>query len=169
MNEAGARRWWGAVALIWTIAAFLYWWTARDQVAAWSFPDADDQMRLQQVRDLLAGQSWFDVTQYRVNPPAGAPMHWSRWVDLPIAALLLLARPFAGQHSAELFACIAVPLVTLGAAVVFAALLARRLGGPAHGLMAAALAPFTTGTLQQMHVLRIDHHGWQMVLPIDHR
>ena len=47
--------------------------------------------------DFLAGQSWFDVTQYRSNPPIGAPMHWSRLVDVPIAGLILLLAPFVGK------------------------------------------------------------------------
>ena len=36
----------------------------------------DDAMRLVQVRDWLAGQSWFDLTQYRLDPPSGVDMHW---------------------------------------------------------------------------------------------
>src|SRR5437763_9686188 len=48
----------------------------------------DDAMRLVQIRDLLAGQNWFDLTQYRLNPPAGVPTHWSRLIDLPIALLI---------------------------------------------------------------------------------
>jgi hypothetical protein len=31
----------------------------------------DDAMRLVEVRDLLAGQSWFDLTQHRLDPPQG--------------------------------------------------------------------------------------------------
>src|ERR1700751_5814482 len=30
----------------------------------------DDAMRLVEVRDLLAGQSWFDLTQHRLDPPS---------------------------------------------------------------------------------------------------
>ncbi len=48
----------------------------------------DDAMRLVQVRDLLAGQNWFDLTQHRLSPPAGVTMHWSRLIDLPLAALI---------------------------------------------------------------------------------
>src|SRR3954452_14790108 len=44
-----------------------------------SFIDTDDAMRLVQVRDLLAGQSWFDLTATRLDPP-GTLMHWSRVV-----------------------------------------------------------------------------------------
>src|SRR5471030_1731840 len=50
----------------------------------------DDAMRLTEVRDLLAGQSWFDLTQWRMNAPFGLPMHWSRLIDAPIASLILL-------------------------------------------------------------------------------
>src|SRR5262245_57481523 len=48
----------------------------------------DDAMRLVQVRDLLGGQAWFDLTQYRLSPPDGVVMHWSRLIDLPIAILI---------------------------------------------------------------------------------
>jgi len=42
-----------------------------------------------QVRGLLHGQGWYDLRQYRMNPPGGANIHWSRLVDLPIAGLIL--------------------------------------------------------------------------------
>ena len=35
-------------------------------IATMRFGDPDDALRLLQVRDLLAGQSWFDVHQYRI-------------------------------------------------------------------------------------------------------
>lgn len=49
-------------------------------------PDTDDAMRLVQIRDLLAGQGWFDMSQHRLMPPNGAGMHWSRLVDAPSPA-----------------------------------------------------------------------------------
>ena len=50
-------------------------------------PDGDDVMRLVQIRDLLAGQGWFDLHQYRLGPDGGTLMHWSRIPDLPIVVL----------------------------------------------------------------------------------
>jgi hypothetical protein len=47
--------------------------------------DTDDNLRMMQVRDLMRGQDWYDLRQYRLNPPFGADIHWSRLVDLPIA------------------------------------------------------------------------------------
>src|SRR5918995_457132 len=63
--------------------------------------NTDDNLRMSQVRALLAGQDWFDLRQYRLNPPYGANIHWSRFVDLPIAAIILALRPFVGGAEAE--------------------------------------------------------------------
>src|SRR5690348_3158904 len=54
----------------------------------------DDAMRLAEVRDLLHGQAWFDLTQWRMNVPFGLSMHWSRLIDAPIAGLILILRQF---------------------------------------------------------------------------
>ena len=62
--------------------------------------DTDDAMRLVTVRDLLAGQGWFDNVQHRLNTPFGAEIHWSRLIDLPLAALLFLATQFVGAQYA---------------------------------------------------------------------
>jgi hypothetical protein len=127
------------------------------------FPDPDDFMRLLQVRDWVGGQGWFDVTQYRLNPPAGVPMHWSRLVDVPLAAVILLARPFLGPQGAETAAMIAVPLLTLGIVMLLVNAIALRLVSPSAALIAAVATPFTLGALKQMRPMRVDHHGWQIV------
>lgn len=160
------RRYRAALPLLCLIAAAAYLVASRGLIANLAFADPDDPMRLQQVRDLIAGQSWFDVTQYRMNPPSGTPMHWSRLIDVPIAALILLLRPLLGPAQAELAAIVAVPLLTLAACMAASASLARRLLSPGAGLAAAALTPLTTSAIQQMRPLRIDHHGWQVVLCI---
>jgi len=37
----------------------------------------DDAMRLVQVRDLISGQGWFDLFQYRLDPPAVKTADWN--------------------------------------------------------------------------------------------
>src|ERR1700694_2453450 len=64
---------WAATALSYLAASF----SAGEPLST------DDAMRLVQFRDLLAGQGWFDLTQYRLSPPDGAAMHWSRLIDPP--------------------------------------------------------------------------------------
>ncbi|WP_397574371.1 hypothetical protein [Sphingorhabdus sp.] len=148
---------------IWLCAAFGIALISRDAISAWKMGDPDDQMRILQVRDWVAGQSWWDITQYRMNAPAGGDMHWSRLVDVPLALFIRLLTPVMGQAIAEQVSASIVPLLTLGVALWFYALGARRLFGATVAVVATALvitiAPFTT----QMIPMRIDHHGWQIV------
>lgn len=127
------------------------------------FPDVDDALRLVQVRDLLAGQGWFDVHQYRMAPPEGTLMHWSRLVDIPLAALLWLLMLVLPAAQAELITTIAIPLLLLLATMLVVGRLAsERLGGAVAVCAGLAMvaAPMVATQFQPM---RIDHHGWQIL------
>ena len=147
---------WLAVALIFIAAK----WRA---ITGLHLPDADDSLRLVQLRDLVAGQGWFDLTQYRVNPPTGMAMHWSRLVDAPLWLVYSALAPLFGAARAETITLVLVPLLTLLAAMLLAGRLAwRMLGDAAIGYTCVILALLTAVT-GQMQPLRIDHHGWQIV------
>jgi hypothetical protein len=117
-----------------------------------------------QVRALLHGQDWFDLRQYRMNPPFGANIHWSRLVDLPIAGLILLLRPVLGGAGAERWAVAIAPMLPYLLLLFSLALTARRLiDRRAYPL--AFLALFFAGSTNGMFMPeRIDHHGWQLAL-----
>lgn len=152
------------VAIIWAAIAGLLFAAKFDAVMAGAAPRPDDIMRLMQVRDLLAGQSWFDVTQYRVDAPGGGvPMHWSRIVDAPIVMLILGLSPFIGMASAETAAVVIVPLVTLLIAMILCARIAWRLFGNEQATMTALILALSFPILLQFGPTRIDHHGWQVV------
>ena len=89
--------------------------------------DTDDNMRMSQVRALLAGQDWFDLRQYKLNPPYGANIHWSRLVDLPIAGIILALRPLVGGVDAERVAIAIAPMLPLLLLLFSLALTVRRL------------------------------------------
>lgn len=125
--------------------------------------DTDDAMRMVVVRDFLAGQNWYDHVQYRMNTPWGGEMHWSRLVDLPIAGLILLFRPFFGA-GADMIAAYAYPLILLGLMLAVLAALARELVGREGVLPAVVLPAFALPMLNELAPGRIDHHGLQMVL-----
>ena len=59
--------------------------------------DNDSLLRLVQIRDLIGGQGWFDLHQYRMGPDGGFVMHWSRLVDAPIAAIMLAVAAVTGS------------------------------------------------------------------------
>ena len=114
---------------------------------------------------MLAGQDWFDLRQYRLNPPFGADIHWSRLVDLPLAGLILLLRPLVGGADAERIAVAIAPLLPYLLLLFGLALTARRLVHPAAYVL-AFIALFSAGSTNGMFMpTRIDHHGWQLALP----
>jgi len=154
---------WPTIAIGWGLACILLIAASWGDLARLKFPDPDDPMRLLQVRDWLAGQSWWDVDQHRLVSGA---MHWSRLVDLPIAAVILATRPLLGQAGAEQAALIIVPLVTLLAIFALAAYLTRRLAGFEPARLAVLIVPLSVPILYQTRPLRIDHHGWQVVLAL---
>jgi hypothetical protein len=137
---------------------------SRSQIIAGSGWDPDDQLRLVQLRDFLAGQSWFDTTQYRMNPPDGAPMHWSRLIELPLALIVSLVSPMIGTVRAEMLAGTIVPLACLGTIAFMASAIARRFAGNFAAIVAMILTFLAPAVLIQTRPMRIDHHGWQAVM-----
>src|SRR6266849_5806161 len=125
----------------------------------------DDAMRLVQVRDWIGGQGWFDLFQYRLDPP-GASMHWSRVVDVPLAALILLLRPLIGTHGAEAVTLVVWPALMLAAALVLVAAIARQMSnGVANAQLAAVvLAVLAEPALIHFRPGAIDHHNAKIVL-----
>ncbi len=153
---------WLAFALIAAalVARTLYNWTSVPL-----FADTDDAMRFTVVRDLMAGQSWFDPVQHRLNTPFGAEIHWSRLIDLPIAGLILLLRPLAGAAAETLAVCI-WPLVLLFGLLSSSAMITVRLVGR-DGLMPALLLPaFSVVTMVEFAPGRIDHHSAGILLTL---
>ena len=128
--------------------------------------DPDDQLRLVQLRDFLNGQSWFDNRQYRLNPPDGAPMHWSRLIELPLAAITLLLTPMFGQTVAEIAASAAVPLLLFGAIIMLLARTAGHVAGKTAAISAAIIAALSAPLIMQLRPMRIDHHGWQIAMAV---
>jgi hypothetical protein len=153
-------------ALAWLFACAVLLFVNRHDIATLSYPDPDDKLRLVEVRDFILGQSWWDVGQHRINPPTGGTMHWSRIIDLPLAAVIVLLRPLLGYANAQLAAAIIVPMLTLGFTMAMVALLVRRLVGREAAFLGALLVTASPGALQQMLPLRVDHHGWQIGLAI---
>lgn len=156
---------WPTVLGGWALASIVLCLAFASAIAALRFPDPDDAMRLLEVRDWLGGQSWWDVGQHRLNGGDFA-MHWSRLVDLPIAAAMLMLDPFFSVDTANRIAMTVVPLLTLLAVMALAAELTRRISGVEQAKLAALLTPLTIPILYQMRPLRIDHHGWQIVCAV---
>ncbi|HEY0028075.1 MAG TPA: AcrB/AcrD/AcrF family protein [Allosphingosinicella sp.] len=153
-------RWW--LLLLWLVAGGLMIFTRWAQIRGFALGDTDDNLRIMQVRDLLAGQSWYDLRQYRLNPPAGADIHWSRLVDLPIAGIKLALLPLIGGAAAERWAVAIAPLLPMLAVFAALAVTVRRLVSRHAYALAVALFLCGHSARGQFLPLRIDHHGWQL-------
>lgn len=157
---------WRAIAVTFVLTAAAY--VTRAITTGATTPlinDTDDAMRLVEVRDLLAGQGWYDLVQHRLNAPFGAEMHWSRLVDAPIAGLIGLLRLFLGD-SADTAAAFIWPLLLLLLLLWLSALVAHRLAGREAVLPGVVLPAVSLVTMSEFAPGRFDHHSVQILLAL---
>lgn len=153
--------------LLWLLTAGLLLHAQWDSIASLQTSNPDDALRLVQVRDLLAGQSWWDVSQYRINPAGGGGlMHWSRLIDLPLAAGIGLLAPLTGPDLAERIMACVWPLGLLALLFLLITRCAATLGDRRLTLVVPALLASNYVILYQFTPLRIDHHNVQVLLSL---
>ena len=153
------------LGLAWLLVALhLLWggWAATGR----TMPDADDAMRLVQMRAFLAGQGWFDLHEARIAPPLGYDSHWSRLIDVGLGGVFLLFNLFFEQAVAERLLRAAWPLLWLVPTIGGMAAIAWRLAGREAALVALVLAVIGVPAYQQFYPGRIDHHNVQIALSI---
>jgi hypothetical protein len=129
-----------------------------------AFFDSDDAMRAVELRDFLAGQPWFDLTAARVDPPHGLVMHWSRFVDAPLAALQSAFGLLLAPDMAERATRLAFPFLLLAALMALVAWCASILGAKTARGPAVFLTLLSGAAFVQFAPGRIDHHAPQVVL-----
>lgn len=167
MDRTDRSAWQDALVACLLAFALAAVWTWRDwtDLSALRLPDADDMMRLQQIRDWIGGQAFADVSQHRLGA-AGVAMHWSRLDDLVPAAIITLLEGLIGRHAAEVTAVIVWPALLLATAIALTGRIARAVGGaavaPPAMIVAAIAYPASTLFLPG----RIDHHNLQIVLAL---
>ena len=121
------RHWKWVVVIAWLGICTYFVIDRWTNIRFFALGDTDDNLRMSQVRALLNGQDWYDLRQYKLNPPEGANVHWSRIVDLPIAGLILVLRPIIGGIDAERVAIAVAPMLPLLLLFFSLALIVRRL------------------------------------------
>lgn len=147
-------------AVLTALTATMHFGNYIDYVGA----DNDDVMRLVQVRDLIGGQGWFDLTQRRLGLDGGTLMHWSRLIDLPIANLIMFFSLFMGPVLAEASALFVWPLLTVLPIFYALALGGDILGGKPGRLIGLALAFLFVLSVNRFQPGSIDHHNIQLAL-----
>ncbi len=125
----------------------------------------DDIMRLTLVRDWLAGQDWYDMTQYRLLPPEGVSFHWSRFIDVGIAAIILPLSLIFQMDTAEQIAVTIWPTLIMIIHLSVVAFGAKRLFGTTaacFSVICMVIWP-VTGDLHS-GAGNLDHHNVQMLM-----
>lgn len=151
--------------LVWLAVAALSIALGFGAVMTQSTVDPDDALRLVQVRDLLHGQGWWDVSQHRINPLGGGGlMHWSRIVDAPLALGITVLTPLLGQAMAESAVMALWPLILLAPLFWIVTRTGAALGERHIAMLAPLLLASNQLILFQFAPMRIDHHGWQIAL-----
>ncbi|PBB34074.1 GtrA family protein [Mesorhizobium sp. M1A.F.Ca.IN.020.06.1.1] len=127
--------------------------------------DNDSMLRLVEVRDLLGGQGWFDLHQYRMGLPGGFVMHWSRLVDTPIALIIFTFRVLgASTAAAEKAAQIIWPLSLYGLTIFVILRASRRFAGTDVAMPALVLSTAALFFIGIFHPGTLDHHNVQLLL-----
>lgn len=153
----------------WVLAALIMCLGSAAAALAQDFGEPDNAMRLVRVRDMLAGQGWFDSIQHRLNPPEGTHMHWAQWIDALLAGPIALMKPFIGQQSAEIVMAFVWPLGLLAIFMRLVVGIAGEIGAPdslrretqwAAAIIAALAFPAT----EKFSPGSYDHHNVELVL-----
>ncbi|MDG4888657.1 GtrA family protein [Mesorhizobium sp. WSM4887] len=127
--------------------------------------DNDSMLRLVEVRDLLAGQGWFDLHQYRMGLTGGFVMHWSRLVDTPIALIIFTFQALgASTAAAEKAAQIIWPLSLYGLTIFVILRASRRFAGTDVAMPALVLSTAALFFIGIFHPGTLDHHNVQLLL-----
>ncbi|WP_300377075.1 hypothetical protein [Henriciella sp.] len=136
------------------------------EVFAGNLAGSDDMMRMQQVRDLIGGQNWYNVDQARLLTPEGGDMHWSRLPDIFLAGIILLAQPLIGREMAEVLAVTLWPLMLLSWALAALATCLRRLKTSLPGQIAGMVFFCASFAIVTLLPGRVDHHGFGIALAL---
>ena len=152
-----------SIILAWFLASAILLAIGAPQIVAGQYHGPDDALRMVQVRDLVAGQGWYDLHQYRITPPDGTLMHWSRLVDVPIAALVLFFSLFLDPPMAERVTMVVIPLFALLLTMLVTGRLAWRLFDRKTAFIACLVMLLLPVIANQFKPMRIDHHAWQIL------
>lgn len=121
--------------------------------------DTDDATRLLEVREFLGGTPWFDPVTYKLGGAHGLLTHWSRLIDLPLAAITRAAELFVPQETAVDVARIVWPITVLASLLwVVTVTVAKAAGATAsrYALLLTVLSPLA---IAQFRLGRVDHHN----------
>lgn len=148
---------------LWLVVTLYFLWTylvyPHSPTLRGDLPDTDDYMYLTQVLDWLKGQGWYDNIQYRLDPPHGVPIHFSRLAMLPMAGMMKVFQllGLGPKGSAQLMA-IFLPVMLLGVFFLIMRWMAETFVPKKWAGVTSFVGIFATQATYQFQPGHVDHH-----------
>lgn len=151
---------------VWVMLFYVAWFfdPLWNLLAEGAMSDPDDFLRLHEVQNWMQGQGWYDGSVLRMNAPFGADLHWSRLIDVPIAAIAALSGLFTAQETALRIAALVWPAIVLFATLMTLIAISERVWPSANRLVTVFFAVSNIAALTIFAPGRIDHHNVQILL-----
>ena len=157
----------GLSLVMWCYFVFSYIALPHNPVWSGALPDPDDYTYLTQTLDWLQGQGWYDNIQHRMNAPEGVPIHYTRFAEIPIAAIILFFRSFHySWHGAALLGSFLLPVIYLAAFFCALRFAAARFINPDWARLTSFIAMFAPVLMFKFAPGQVDHHGIEAALTI---
>lgn len=153
--------------MVWAYFIGCFFLQPRSHIYTGRFFDPDDPMVLTQIMDWLKGQSWFDLSQYRMDPPGGTLFPISRFSEAPVAALIILFQ-FLGMtvKTAIFSASIIWPAFLYGVLLLTFVWVARAFMPAISARLTPFVALFAIDMNVQFIPTHVDHHNGAIVLTL---
>lgn len=128
--------------------------------------DIDDVLREMEIRNLVQGAGWFDLSIPQVRLPEVYVAPWSRLVDLPYALIAWTLEPLLGQDRAlaaafNLWPPVMAVFYTLAIVATLRQLMPKR--SDLSLAMLLAVPVFAAISIWEFSPGRIDHHNVQIL------
>ncbi|WP_087023879.1 hypothetical protein [Thaumasiovibrio subtropicus] len=163
VKRAQQNSWLGFTFVAWCCVSAALLFTQWDAVSLRQFADNDDYLRWVQFTQWLETPSWYLQPLPRFNPTDGQIIHWSRFPDLPLAAVTWLLSHLMDDAIAATLSISLIPLLyLLGLLFAIGHLTARMTDN--HTASLAIVVTLLSPLLSPFVPSAIDHHGLQLCL-----
>ena len=155
----------GLALLVWIYFVFCY--LASPSMSVWqgNLADPDNYMYLAQTVDWINGQSWFDNMQHRLNPPDGTPLHFTRFAQMPMAAITYAIQSFGFPlRGSALFGSFILPILYFGIFLYVIRKTAEHFVRHDWARLTAFFTIFSAPLMFKFSPSQVDHHGLQAIL-----
>jgi hypothetical protein len=151
------------VAVLYVVWAHIVY--PHNDIIRGNLPDPDDYMYLTQVIDWLKGQGWYDNIQYRLDPPTGVPIHFSRLAQIPMAlGILFFEKLGLKAHGSAMLVALIYPVLLLFGCLVVVKNVTRFFVPSNWAGASSYIALFSVGLLFEFMPGHVDHHGLIIIL-----